>query len=297
MAGITEQCWMNDLGGIRIYAGSASGQQTSWVSVLPAGLTLCVMLAGRVDCDFAASRGEHGAAIGWRDRMFGHILATDAVEITHRVQARTHMIGVFVHFEPTQLLHMLGAQAQALLERLPHAFDAHASDIACSTHIQALAWQILSCSLQDASRRLYLSGKAWEMLALCLAQIEAQHTPSRATPVLAYARLSPADMERLHAVHAMLCTQLAHPPTLHACAAMAGMNVNKLKSGFRQMFGTSVYAFSKNQRLEQARLLLESGALPVKSVAHQFGYSAAGFSTVFRQRFGVSPSALALGRA
>jgi len=289
----TEQGWVNDLGGIRIYAGSASGQQTPWVSVLPAGLTLGVMLQGCVDCDFAASRGEHGAAIGWRDHMFGHILATDAVEITHCARQQTHMIGVFVHFEPEELLRMLGTQGQALFETLPHAFDAHASHHGYCAHLQALAWQILSCPLQDASRRLYLSGKAWEMLAFSLAQIEERHACQRATLAPAYAgSLSPADMERLHAVHAMLRAELAQPPTLHECATTVGMNVNKLTSGFRQLFGTSIYAFSKTQRLEQARLLLESGALPVKAVARQFGYSAAGFSTVFRQRFGVPPSAL-----
>jgi len=118
MADITEQGWVEDLGGIRLYAGAASGAHASWVSVLPAGLTLCVMLQGRVQCDFAARRGEHGAAIAWRERMIGHILSTDAVEISHCVGAQTQMVGVFVHFEPPELLRMLGSQAHMLLERL-----------------------------------------------------------------------------------------------------------------------------------------------------------------------------------
>jgi len=131
------------------------------------------------------------------------------------------------------------------------------------------------------------------MLAFFLARIEQHYDLRQLDPVSADAgKLSAGDRERLYAVHATLCTQLAKPPTLHECAALAGMNINKLKFGFQQLFGTSIYAFSKNRRLHEARLLLESGALPVKAVARQFGYSAAGFSTVFRQRFGVSPSAV-----
>ncbi|WP_373745158.1 helix-turn-helix transcriptional regulator, partial [Achromobacter insuavis] len=76
----------------------------------------------------------------------------------------------------------------------------------------------------------------------------------------------------------------------------AGINVNKLTTGFRQLFGCSVYAFVREQRMAQAHALLAAGAMSVSEAAYACGYTDSHFSKAFQRRYGVLPSALAAGR-
>ena len=75
-------------------------------------------------------------------------------------------------------------------------------------------------------------------------------------------------------------------------ARLAGTNASTLSLGFRQLFGTSVFAYVRQQRLELAYRMLASGNISVADAAHACGYTDSHFSKVFRQRYGVSPSGL-----
>lgn len=86
--------------------------------------------------------------------------------------------------------------------------------------------------------------------------------------------------------------RLNDPPSLPELARLAGTNVNKLTTGFRQLFGCSVYEFVRAQRLDLAYRLIAAGHGSVAQAAQACGYTDSHFTKVFRQRFGVAPSAL-----
>ena len=86
---------------------------------------------------------------------------------------------------------------------------------------------------------MYLSGKALELTALALGALE----PARDAPP---AGLSRADVERLHHARDLALANLQDPPGLPDLARRAGVNVNKLTTGFRKLFGQSVYAFASS---------------------------------------------------
>lgn len=250
-------------------------------------MTVCVMLRGTVACSFESERPRGTDLVEWNNLMFGMIRTRNPVEINHQLRQNTDLAGVFVHFEPEELARIAGDEALQLLERSPTPFDL-SCPASCPRRVQALAWQMIGCPLQGASRRLYLSGKALELLAFAL---DDMGDKCDACPLVRELTLSAGDIERLHAARTILLSELADPPTLQQLASRIGINVNKLKYGFNQLFGTSVYAFVKGKRLDEARLLLESGEVSVSEVARRLGYHAASFATVFRQRFGMSPSA------
>lgn len=68
--------------------------------------------------------------------------------------------------------------------------------------------------------------------------------------------------------------------------------MRKLSAGFRQVYGASVFGFLQEYRLEQAYKLISTGEMSVSEAAFHVGYGAAHFATIFRKRFGVSPSSL-----
>ena len=55
---------------------------------------------------------------------------------------------------------------------------------------------------------------------------------------------------------------------LEALARLAGTNASTLSQGFRQQFGTSVFAYVRQQRLELAYRMLASGNISMADAAH-----------------------------
>ncbi|WP_232734857.1 AraC family transcriptional regulator [Achromobacter ruhlandii] len=156
--------------------------------------------------------------------------------------------------------------------------------------LQALGRQMLACPMQGALKRMYLSAKALELTALALGAL--QPPPAASTPD----GPSRADVERLHHARDLLLADLQHPPTLPELARRVGVNVNKLTTGFRQLFGCSVYACVREQRMAQAHALLAAGEMSVSEAAYACGYTDSHFSKAFQRRYGVLPRALIRGR-
>lgn len=70
-------------------------------------------------------------------------------------------------------------------------------------------------------------------------------------------------------------------------------NEHKLKTGFKALFGMTIYKYHKGAKMDQAHRMLESGEKSVKEVAYQSGYSnIANFTNAFKSWYGYPPSAL-----
>jgi AraC-like DNA-binding protein len=96
--------------------------------------------------------------------------------------------------------------------------------------------------------------------------------------------------ERIHYARDILLQQLNAPPSLGILARQVGLNECSLKRGFRQTFGTTVFGYLHNYRLEQAKKMLESGAWKVGEAAKIVGYKdITAFGRAFRQKFGILP--------
>lgn len=103
--------------------------------------------------------------------------------------------------------------------------------------------------------------------------------------------LKPKDIEKIHRARYILIFQQENPPSLLDLARQVGINDNKLKIGFRQVFGTTVFGYLHNHRMEIARQLLQDGKMRVAAVANAVGYANPGhFAAGFKRKFGVSPS-------
>ncbi|MGF1480066.1 MAG: helix-turn-helix transcriptional regulator [Cyanophyceae cyanobacterium] len=150
--------------------------------------------------------------------------------------------------------------------------------------MQQVLHQILTCPFQGAIQRLYWEGKAWELLALQLAQWT-QMSESKGRSLC----LRPQDIDRLYQARAFLLENLADPPSIIELAHHVGLNSDKLKRGFRQLFDNTVFGYIHEQRMQQAQTFLLN-EMTIVGVATTVGYaSATSFSTAFKRRFGISP--------
>ena len=69
-----------------------------------------------------------------------------------------------------------------------------------------------------------------------------------------------------------------------------GLNRNKLSTGFRKIFGISVFEFQRKKRLELAWNMLKDTQIPISQVALAAGYNhQSTFSAAFKKAYGIPP--------
>ena len=145
--------------------------------------------------------------------------------------------------------------------------------------------QILACPYQGKVKQLYLESKTLELLALKLEQMR-QPDLSGDNKIT----LKSDDIHRLYQAKEILLTDIEHPPSLIELARQVGINDFKLKRGFRQIFGTTVFGCLYNHRMERAKQLLDTHNLKVAQIAQAVGYAnPSQFSAAFKRKFGFSP--------
>ena len=88
----------------------------------------------------------------------------------------------------------------------------------------------------------------------------------------------------------IIIARMAEPPSLQELADEIGLNIKKLKEGFKQIYGDSVFSFLFDYKMEVARKLLEAGNDNVNEVGHKVGYSTSShFIAAFKKKYGTTP--------
>jgi AraC-like DNA-binding protein len=188
---------------------------------------------------------------------------------------------------PDRLRELLGSQVLPLtLENmLSGTAGASVHEQPISAGLSRVFDEVVYCDARGASRQLLLEAKGLELLALLIDELEL--TSQALSP------LRPHDIERLERARRLLLEHMAAPPGLRDLARHVGLNEVKLKFGFRTLFGSSVFAYLRAQRLDAARRLLLQRNLSVTEIAVRVGYqNPSKFAAAFKKQFGLTPSAL-----
>jgi len=150
--------------------------------------------------------------------------------------------------------------------------------------------QILNCSYRFSLKRLYLEGKVMELIALRLMQLLDE---SRTKIQRISVPLSHRDVDRIHEAKEILLAEISDPPSIQELAGRIGINTKKLKYGFRQIYGSTVFSYLRHIRLDTARRKLQEEKISVTEAALYVGYnSLSHFSRIFKEEFGFAPSRL-----
>jgi AraC-like DNA-binding protein len=161
--------------------------------------------------------------------------------------------------------------------------------------METALWQMLQCPYRGLLKRLFLESRALELVRLVLEQemaIQASQGGMTTRGDRPSLPLKPGTLERIYYAQTLLHQTLHNPPSLPDLAKQVKLNEYTLKQGFRQVFGTSVFDYLHDYRLEQARQLLELGDRKVADVAETVGFASRSyFATAFKQKFGLNPKA------
>ncbi len=151
--------------------------------------------------------------------------------------------------------------------------------------MSATLHEMLHCPYSGAIRKIFMEGKALELVAHKLAQIQSGNNTSKPTRIG-----KRDDLERIYEAETLLREDLENPPMLSELAGAVGISYKKLNAGFREVFGATVFGRLRHIRLERARYLMEKQGKNVAEAAFTVGYnSLPSFSNAFSKFFGVSP--------
>jgi len=199
-----------------------------------------------------------------------------------RVQVCFDPCVFFKNFTPGQLEQVPVEVRQAALEKEIQPYYYLGT---MTPTMQTVVHQVLNCPYHGLMKRFYLESKALELITLQFCQLQENDCASKVM-----ATLKADDIERIHQAKDILIAQLDHPPSLLELARQVAINDHKLKQGFRQVFGTTVFGYLHHYRLEKARQLLDISELRVAEVAHQVGFADRSyFAAAFRKKFGLNP--------
>ncbi|WP_219835770.1 AraC family transcriptional regulator [Paenibacillus sp. R14(2021)] len=86
---------------------------------------------------------------------------------------------------------------------------------------------------------------------------------------------------------------MTSPVTLQDLAYLSGRSLSTFKREFQALYNTSPLQWIRGKRLDMARDMLTHTSMSVTDVCFTTGFeNVAHFSKVFKERFGVSPSAV-----
>jgi AraC-like DNA-binding protein len=106
-------------------------------------------------------------------------------------------------------------------------------------------------------------------------------------------KLSSMEKQKIQQARDIMLERMMNPPSLVELSRTIGLNDNKLKIGFKELYGTTVFGYLREKRLEKAFLLLQQGDLNVNETSLMVGYSNPSyFSEAFRNKYGVNPGNL-----
>ncbi|GAB3898516.1 AraC family transcriptional regulator [Larkinella knui] len=154
-----------------------------------------------------------------------------------------------------------------------------------TTGMRQAVTAIIQCPYEGGLKKLFLQAKTLELLVM-----QAEAASQTPPPAGGYIKTA-SDKERLWFARDYLTRHLASPPSLSQLAREAGINEYKLKRGFKEVFGTSVFGYLSDQRLELAKTELLENKRTAGEIAFTLGYSSLQhFSTAFKKKFRVAPS-------
>ncbi len=144
--------------------------------------------------------------------------------------------------------------------------------------------QMFHYHLNATIKNLYYKGKGYELLSLFFNKNEDPNIEQ--CPFL----IDEENVQKIKKAKEIIIANMAEPPGLQELADQVGLNLKKLKLGFKQIYGDTVYGFLFDYKMEHARSLLDSGSYNVNEAGLKIGYSTGShFIAAFKKKFGTTP--------
>tara|TARA_Y100000996_G_scaffold391171_1_gene352948 strand:+ start:353 stop:1240 length:888 start_codon:yes stop_codon:yes gene_type:complete len=153
-----------------------------------------------------------------------------------------------------------------------------------TSSIAVVLSQILQAKVHNSMKSLYFKGKVYEVLSLYFNKNE---DPSlEKCPFL----VDEQNVQKIRKAKEIILDRMTDPPSLDELAVNIGLSLKKLKEGFKQLYGDTVFAYLLDHKMDEARIMLDSQKYNVNEVALKLGYSTSShFIAAFKKKYGTTP--------
>lgn len=155
----------------------------------------------------------------------------------------------------------LGLLKNALAQQTPYMLNK--TSLPITLEMRQLISDIISCPFTDTLRKVWIECKVMELLML---QINQMHNCC-----LKNQAIKGSDLEKLQQVKQIIETSIENPKTIVQLSELVGINDFKLKRDFKSVFGTTIFGYLTQIRLEKAKQLILDGH-QLKEIAYLVGY-------------------------
>lgn len=271
------------LPGIWLYRGEASARNRFHMAVdggeRRGRLILGTMLAGRGVVNLEGCGDQV-----WRDDGRFYVLTPVGRRTSYEVDAENgwRLVAVRLEQEALDLL----ADNKDLPDVARQAMEGRLDDLTGMAPLpgtlRSLGHSLLRSPYVGQMQVLFRQAKVLELLAHQLAAFGGVGTPRS---------LNSVELAKVRMARDRLMADMRSPPGLDELARDVGISAKRLNSGFREIYGTTVFNYLRDARLDAARAALEADTpLALKHLAWELGYGqVTNFVTAFRRRFGVTP--------
>jgi AraC family transcriptional activator of pyochelin receptor len=205
------------------------------------------------------------------------------LSINLEIQPKTTLISLLISIEK---FHSLFSKESGYIPFLSNenSNKKYYDDKEIKPTVSIVLQQIINSNINSSIRELYVKGKVYELLSLHFQKDETAE--GEYCPFL----VDEQNVLKIRKAKEIIISRMAEPPSLQELANEIGLNIKKLKEGFKQIYGDSVFSFLFDYKMEHARRLLETNQFNVNEVGTQVGYSTAShFIAAFKKKFGTTP--------
>lgn len=150
--------------------------------------------------------------------------------------------------------------------------------------IKSVIGDIIHCKFTGVLKKVYLEAKMMELVTLQIAQQNSDDS--------AKTNWRKDEVEKLEFAKELVEKNILTPCSIIELAEMTGLNDFKLKKGFKELFGNTVFGYLTDIRMEQAKTMILEGNT-ITEVSDMVGYkNPQHFTVAFKKKFGFLPREL-----
>ncbi|KGO92244.1 helix-turn-helix domain-containing protein [Flavobacterium subsaxonicum] len=157
-------------------------------------------------------------------------------------------------------------------------------DLQITPQMYTVLDDIVHCEKEGIIKQLSIETSVLKLLQLQFEQYEAAFVKEHYTWVKDY------DVDKLHHARQLLEQNITNPYSLAELARRTGLNDFKLKKGFKEVFGNTVFGYLHDHRMDIAQKMLLENNKSTAEISEYCGYAyVQSFITAFKKKFGVTP--------
>lgn len=220
-----------------------------------------------------------------------NILFVSNSNFNHIHQASEHIEMIRIHVDPEFFKRLLPEKKvfDTFRKQLDVGLLARLNEfnLPITPEMTAVLQDIMATQRKGFYKKLMIEAKVIELLMLQFEQYENFILKPFCHSI------KKRDIDKMHEVKTIIENNLQTPCSLIGLAHLVGTNEYNLKKSFKEVFGTTVFGYLSQLRMEEARQLLLRGEMNINQIADYIGYKNANhFSTAFKKHFGYNPSEL-----